>query len=102
MYTGHLALCIVHCLWVLAWRIESLVREGSSLLGCQAFLWESRCPYGPTVATVGLGPGALGPTPPGLITPCGTMSSLHYPLAEKVRFLRRDCVIYVCGKLETN
>jgi hypothetical protein len=33
---------------MLVWRVESLVPEGSSLLGCQAFLWRSRCPYGPT------------------------------------------------------
>jgi hypothetical protein len=33
---------------MLAWCVESLVQEGSSLLHCQAFLWSSRCPYRPT------------------------------------------------------
>jgi hypothetical protein len=34
---------------------------------------------GPHVATVRLGPRAHGPMPPGLITPCGVVLSLHHP-----------------------
>jgi hypothetical protein len=33
---------------MLVWPIKSLAREGSSLFGCQAFLWRSQHPYGPT------------------------------------------------------
>jgi hypothetical protein len=34
---------------------------------------------GPHATTVKLGPRALGPMPPGLITPCGVVLSSHHP-----------------------
>jgi hypothetical protein len=34
---------------------------------------------GPHAVTVRLGPRALGPMPPGLITPCGVVLSSHHP-----------------------
>jgi hypothetical protein len=34
---------------------------------------------GPHATTIRLGPRALGPMPPGLITPCGVVLSLHHP-----------------------
>jgi hypothetical protein len=46
MWMGHPASGPSYRQRVLAWRVECWVQEGSSLLGCQALPWRSRCPYG--------------------------------------------------------
>jgi hypothetical protein len=87
-----------------------LAREGSSLIGCQAFLWRSRYPYGPTCRDCQAGAQSSwtdaawsnhpmwGGTEftPSLSSGVKAPKAVGLALVEKVRVPRGDHVIHAC------
>jgi hypothetical protein len=68
-----------YCLRVSDWSAEFLVRDCTSLLGCQASPEGDSAQAVPHAVSVRLGPRALGYVPPCLITSRGTMQDSHCP-----------------------
>jgi hypothetical protein len=84
MYKGYLALAPSYCLWMSGWSAEFLIRDCSSLLGCQSFLEGATTPAGPQVVTIRLGRRALGLASTCLVTPRGAVPySYHLFLGVK-------------------
>jgi hypothetical protein len=62
---------------MLVWSVVFLVRDCSSLLGCQVLYQGTATPVGPHAATVRLWPRALGLALPCLVTPRGSVPDAH-------------------------